>query len=136
MAGLDDILQEFLSDVKERAELSIEETQKVTKAGANAYKDELYKATKEKHYSNHKDKVHGHMADSIIVNDKDIDGKKNGISSVGFDAYHAENARRLNDGTKKYKADHFITNVQDSDEVQQKVLQAEYEEYQKLKKDR
>ncbi|WP_311408374.1 HK97-gp10 family putative phage morphogenesis protein [Liquorilactobacillus uvarum] len=134
MAGLDDALNEFMRQVKEQAELSVEETQQVTKAGAEVYKDELYKATKEKHYSNHKDEKHGHMADSIISQDRDIDGDKNGKSTVGFDSYHAQNARRLNDGTKKYKADHFVTNVQDSPEVQEKVLRAEYEVYKKITK--
>jgi len=46
--------------------------------------------------------------------------------------YHAQNARRLNDGTKKYRADHFVTNVQNDSAVQTKVLLAEKEEYEKL----
>lgn len=136
MAGLDDALNEFMRQVKAQAELSVEDTQEITKAGADVYKDELEKVTREKHYSNHDDKTYGHMADSIVSQDKDIDGEKNGTSTVGFDSYHAQNARRLNDGTKAYKADHFITNLQDSSELQDKVLQAEYEKYQEITKDK
>ena len=136
MAGLDDALNEFMSSVKAQAELSVEDTQEITKAGADVYAKELEAVTREKHYSNHDDKVWGHMADSIINQDKDIDGERNGNSTVGFDFYHASNARRLNDGTKKYKADHFITNLQDSAELQEKVLQAEYKKYKEIVKDK
>ena len=39
---------------------------------------------------------------------------------VGKNRFHAQNARRLNDGTKKYKADHFVTKVQNDSTVQKK----------------
>ena len=38
----------------------------------------------------------------------------------------------LNDGTKKIKADHFVTNLQNSDEVKQKVFKAEKEIYDQI----
>ena len=38
----------------------------------------------------------------------------------------------LNDGTRKLRGDHFITNLQQSEEVQEDVLKAEAAEYQKL----
>ena len=38
----------------------------------------------------------------------------------------------LNDGTRKLRGDHFITNLQQSEEVQEEVLKAEAAEYQKL----
>lgn len=61
MAGLDDALSEFMREVKAQTNLNIKETQQITKAGADVYKEQLEKATREKHYSNHNDKVWGHM---------------------------------------------------------------------------
>lgn len=73
------------------------------------------------------------MADGLAVQSTNVDGRKNGVSTVGWvNRYHAQNARRLNDGTKKYRADHFVTNVQNDSAVQTKVLLAEKEEYEKL----
>ena len=73
------------------------------------------------------------MADSLTVQTSGVDGKKNGKSTVGWEnRYHAQNARRLNDGTKKYQADHFVTNVQNSSEVREKVLLAEKEKYEEI----
>ena len=58
---------------------------------------------------------------------------KNGKSTVGWEnRYHAQNARRLNDGTKKYDADYFVTKVHNDSTVQKKVLLAEKVEYEKI----
>ena len=73
------------------------------------------------------------MADGLSVQSTNADGRKNGVATVGWkNNYHAQNARRLNDGTKKYRADHFVTNVQNDSTVQKKVLLAEKAEYEKL----
>ncbi|QBX16215.1 tail assembly protein [Streptococcus phage Javan237] len=133
MVGLDEALEEWLKTVQNIGELTLAEQSKITQAGAEAFKDELAKATKAKHYSDHKDPTYGHMADGLTVQGTGVDGKKNGKSTVGWEnRYHAQNARRLNDGTKLYQADHFVTNVQNSSEVREKVLLAEKEEYQKI----
>lgn len=59
--------------------------------------------------------------------------RKNGKATVGWkNRFHAQNARRLNDGTKKYQADHFVTKVQNDSAVQKKVLLAEKAEYDKI----
>lgn len=133
MTGLDSALNDWLDEVKQLTDLTPKEQAQVTKAGADVFKEELERETKKRHYSRHKNSVYGHMADNIAAQDKDIDGRTTGVSSVGWNnPYHASNARRLNDGTKKYKADHFVTNVQDSKEVQAKVLQAEKEAYERI----
>jgi hypothetical protein len=44
------------------------------------------------------------------------------------------NAMRLNDGTKSIRADHFVTELQDSEKVKNEVLMAEKNEYEKLVK--
>lgn len=133
MVGLDKALEEWLKTVQEIGNLSLAEQSRITEAGAEVFKDELAKATKEKHYSNHKDPKYGHMADSLSVQKTSVDGQKNGKSTVGWEnRYHAQNARRLNDGTKKYQADHFVTKVQNDSAVQKKVLLAEQAEYKKI----
>ncbi|QIM45735.1 phage tail protein [Streptococcus ruminicola] len=133
MAGLDEALESWLKTVQNIGELTLAEQSKITEAGAEAFKDELAKATKAKHYSDHKDPTYGHMADSLTVQTSGVDGKKNGKSTVGWEnRYHAQNARRLNDGTKMYQADHFVTNVQNSSEVREKVLLAEREKYEEI----
>lgn len=110
--------------------MSIYDKAKITKAGAKVFKSELEAETKLKHHSNHDDKVFGHMSDSVEIKNTNIDNIRDGTSIVGFDHYHASNARRLNDGTKFYVGDHFITNLRER--VMPKVLAAEKEEYQKI----
>lgn len=133
MVELDQALEEWLKTVQEIGDLSLAEQSKITQAGAEVFKDELAKATKEKHYSNHKDPKYGHMADSLSVQKTGVDGRRNGKSTVGWkNRFHAQNARRLNDGTKKYRADHFVTKVQNDSAVQKKVLLAEKAEYDKI----
>lgn len=133
MVGMEQALQDWLNQVSYLSNLSINEQTKITSAGAKVYKDELEKATREKHYSKHDDKVYGHMADGIVIQKSNVDGMKIGVSTVGWpNSFHATNARRLNDGTKNYTADHFVTNVQQSQDVLQKVLLAEKAEYDKI----
>ncbi|MCE2069293.1 phage tail protein [Streptococcus thermophilus] len=113
--------------------LTLAEQSKITSAGAKVFKKELEEVTREKHYSKKKNPKFGHMADGLAIQTSNADGVKTGVSTVGWkNKYHAENARRLNDGTKKYRADHFVTNVQNDSNVQKKVLLAEKEEYEKL----
>lgn len=139
MLGLDKALEEWLETVQNVGNLSFAEQSRITEAGAEVFKDELAKVTKKEHYSNHKDPVYGHMADSLSIQKTGVDGRRNGKSTVGWEnRFHAQNARRLNDGTKKYQADHFVTKVQNDSAVQKKVLLAEKAEYEKImrKKDK
>ena len=133
MVGLDSALEDWLKQVQNLANLTLKEQAQITKAGADVFRDKLEETTRKKHYSSHKDPVYGHMADHVTVQAKDIDGQVTGVSTAGWDnPYHASNARRLNDGTKKYTADHFVTELQQSKEVLEEVLAAEKEEYQKI----
>lgn len=135
MADLDQALKQWLEDVKQVAEMTPAEQAKITKAGAKEFRDLEEQVTREKHYSSHDDKVYGHMADHVTLQDTNVDGEKNGVSSAGWDnPYHAMNARRLNDGTKKRPADHFIEDLRNDPETINKVLTAEQTEYQKLLK--
>jgi hypothetical protein len=67
VVGLDKALEEWLETVQEIGNLSFAEQSRITQAGAEVFKDELAKATKEKHYSNHEDPKYGHMADSLSI---------------------------------------------------------------------
>ena len=133
MTGLDEALEGWLKTVASIGDLTPVEQAKITTAGAKVFKEELAEVTRQKHYSKKKNLKYGHMADGLAVQSTNVDGRKNGVATVGWvNRYHAQNARRLNDGTKKYRADHFVTNVQNDSAVQTKVLLAEKEEYEKL----
>lgn len=130
MAGLDDMLSEWLHEVEQVSKLSTTDKVKITNAGAKVFKRNLEEVTRKKHYSDHEDKARGHMADSIEIQNTNLDKTMDGTAVVGFDKYHAINARRLNDGTKKYSADHFVdeTRQASADEV----FAAEKAEYDRL----
>lgn len=112
MVGLDQALQQWLEEVKEVTELTPKEKQQITKTGAKVYAKALEEETRHLHYSHHEDKAHGHLADSVILSNANIDGIRVGSTVVGFDHYHATIARQLNNGTIKYPADHFIEKIQ------------------------
>lgn len=129
-----DQLGDWLEMIKQNAvDINVLQQAEITKAGAEVFEKELEAVTREKHYSNHDDKIYGHMADGISYMNSDIDGTKNGKSTVGFkNKYHGMNAMRLNDGTKSYTADHFITDLINDEGVQNKVLQAQFDKYREL----
>ncbi len=113
--------------------LNLKQRADITTAGAEVFRDELEKTTRQKHYSHHNDKVYGHMADHIIVSSKDTDNDLDGAATVGWNnKYHAMNAMRLNDGTRKIKADHFVTDLQEDEIIKQKVLEAEKAKYDEI----
>lgn len=105
MSGLDEQLNGFLSQVKKL----VPDTQtrsEMTKAGAKVYADSLKQSAPR---SKHNDVKYKHLQDDIVTQNTDIDGEKNGNSTVGF-GKKAHIARFLNDGTKKMQATHFVDN--------------------------
>lgn len=132
MVELDEALEQWLKEVQRANTLTMREKQKITKAGAKVYAKALEEKTREIHYSSHNDQVHGHLADSVIVSNKNIDGIKNGTTTIGFDHYHATVARQLNNGTIKYPADHFIEKIRD--ESTEAVFKKMKKTYQKILK--
>lgn len=124
-----DQLEKWLKDVQKLIPNEAEQ-EKITAAGAKKLADNLTEATRKKHYSSHKDETYGHMADHISYNANDIDGEHDGRSIVGWtNKYHDMNARRLNDGTKHIRADHFVD--QNLDDSQDDVFNAMLDEYKK-----
>ena len=132
--GMDDFLQAWLKKVKKiSVDLTPKQQAKITKAGADRYMEMLRNETRCKHYASHDDKTYGHAADHIVDMARNVDGRVTGVSSIGWDNfYHAMNMSRVNDGTRKMRGDHFITNLQQSEKTKEAVLKAESEEYQKL----
>ncbi|MEE6751155.1 HK97 gp10 family phage protein [Pediococcus acidilactici] len=122
-------LEKWIKDVQKLVPNEAEQ-EKITAAGAKKLADNLTEVTRKKHYSSHKDETYGHMADHISYNANDIDGERNGRSIVGWtNKYHDMNARRLNDGTKYIRADHFVD--QNLDDSQDDVFNAMLDEYKK-----
>ncbi|MGQ2357649.1 HK97-gp10 family putative phage morphogenesis protein [Pediococcus pentosaceus] len=128
----DNIYDQFEAWLKDVHKLVPDEAEqeRITKVGAKKLADNLTEVARKKHYSSHKDEKYGHMADHISYNGNDIDGEHDGRSIVGWtNKFHDMNARRLNDGTKHIKADHFVDqNLADS---QDDVFNAMLEEYKK-----
>lgn len=132
MADLDEVLDNWFGQVESLVMLPPNEVAKITGAGAKVFREDLEKETNEKHRSSHDDKVYGHAADHVTMQRSNVDGKRTGASTVGWDNhYHAMNMQRLNDGTKKYQADHFVDNLRNSNDEIEKVLLAEAAEYQR-----
>lgn len=130
---MEEILNSWLKQVESLSDVSISDRAKITGAGAEVFKQELEVETNRKHRSNHNDKVYGHAADHITMQRSNSEGRRTGVSTAGWEnRYHAVNMQRLNDGTRKYKADHFIDNLRKSDSVIKKVLLSESGEYKKL----
>lgn len=129
MASLDEQLEKYS---KELAKLvpNTDQKRRANKAAADVFAKNLTAVTREKHYSNKKDPVYGHMADHIEVSDKNLDGVADGSAVVGWpNRYHAMNAMRLNNGTVHIKADHFV-DIERQNSTQA-VVEAQYKALQK-----
>ncbi|MCJ1993800.1 HK97 gp10 family phage protein [Lactococcus piscium] len=152
--NFDDIMKALVEDAEAvSTNLTIEDKSKITKAGAQVFADGLQKVTKQKHYRNRKTGENPHLADSIIVQNKNIDGMKDGNSTVGWSKEKAYVTRVINNGTrfpiyskkgKKYRkggqvaitADPFVNDFRESMESQRLVLEAEAEAYASIIKKR
>lgn len=134
----DDFLAQITAwkkQVQKMATLSMKEQAQITKAGGDALVEEIHDKAKQSHYSKKSNPKWGHMADTVISQGKNVDGKVDGTSTVGWgDSLNAQKARWLNDGTRKMAGDHWLTNLRDSSQVQSKVFQAQEKEYKALLK--
>lgn len=130
---MEEILDSWLKQVESLADVSISDRAKITGVGAEVFRRDLEAETNKRHRSNHNDKVYGHAADHITMQRSNSEGRRTGVSTAGWEnRYHAMNMQRLNDGTRKYTADHFVDNLRKSDAEIEKVLLAESAEYKKL----
>jgi len=148
--SLEDILNAFVADAEAiSTQMTVEDKAKVTKAGAEVFAKEVEAEYKANHYRHRETGENPHLADSVIVQNSNVDGMKTGASTVGFSKDKAYIANFIENGTKrpmytskgrKYKnggqvlinADHTIDNLRNSPELQAKMLQAQAEAYKKI----
>lgn len=129
--------------------MSVEDKAKVTKAGADVFAKELEDEYKANHYRHRTTGKDPHLAESVITQNSNVDGMKNGNSTVGFLKEKAYIANFIENGTKfpmytskgrKYKrggqvainGDHTIENLRNNSEVMDKVVTAQAEAYKKI----
>ena len=148
--SLEDILNAFIEDAEAvSTNMTVEDKAKVTKAGADVFAKELETEYKANHYRHRTTGKDPHLADSVMAQNTNVDGMKNGSSTVGFSKDKAYIANFIENGTKfpmftakgrKYKhggqvainGDHTIDDLRNSSELQAKMLQAQAEAYKKL----
>ena len=140
-------LEDILNSIVEEAEavstnLTVEDKAEITKAGAKVFKASLEEVTKAKHYRHRRTGDDPHLADSVIMQNTNVDGMKNGASVVGWDYTKSRQGHLIEEGTKfpmytakgiKYKkggqvaisGDHFVAGVRNDPEVMAKVVEAE-----------
>ena len=126
MADFAGLLENFGKNTEKMVVPDLVKRKAMTKAGAEVLAENLRKETKARHYQACRKigKVK-HLADSIDVDNRDVDGIDNGNSVTGFTGRdesginHARIARFLNDGTKYIAGDSFVdrTRLSSVDEV-------------------
>lgn len=141
------LLEDILNSIVEEAEavstnLTVEDKAKITKAGAKVFKVSLEEVTKAKHYRHRRTGNDPHLADSVIIQNTNVDNMKNGASVVGWDYTKSRQGHLIENGTKfpmytstgaRYKkggqvvinGDHFVEGVRNDPQVMAKVLEAE-----------
>ena len=150
--------EEALNQVVEDAEsvstkMSVEDKAAITKAEAQVFKQALKEKTKAQHY---RDRVTGeslHLADTVISQNRSVDGFKNGTSVVGWPQDKAYIANFLENGTKfpmyskkgrKFKhagqvavrADHFVRDLRNDSVLHERMLLAGANKYAQIIKKR
>ena len=148
--SLEDILNAFIEDAEALStNMTVEDKQKVTKAGADMFAKEIEAEYKANHYRHRQTGKDRHLADSVITQSTNVDGMKNGSSTVGFSKDKAYIANFIENGTKfpmytakghKYKkggqvainGDHTIDNLRNDSQLQSKILEAQAEIYKQI----
>lgn len=109
------LLENFGRNTEKMVVPDLAKRKAMTKAGAEVLAENLRKETKARHYQvGRKNGKVKHLADSIDVDNRDVDGIDNGNSVTGFTGRdesginHARIARFLNDGTKYIAGDSFV----------------------------
>jgi HK97 gp10 family phage protein len=125
MAELDEQMSNWLNKIKSVVP-STEQSAEITKAGAEVLVEKLKEAAP---ISKKKEEKYGHLKDNITYAPTDIDGEKNGNSTVGFQK-KAYIARFLNDGTIKMPATHWVDNARN--ESSSEVFAAQQKKYDEL----
>ncbi|GAK32015.1 hypothetical protein WOSG25_240040 [Weissella oryzae SG25] len=117
----------WLKNVGNLVNLTIEERETITGAGAEVVKRNIAEVTKAKHYQDDRDTTKmKHLADSV-VSGKLEKTRADGSTAVGFstrDVNHARIARFLNDGTVKRPGDSFYDQAVSNSQNEATIIQA------------
>ena len=148
--SLESILNAFIEDAEAvSTNMTVEDKQKVTKAGADVFANELESEYKTNHYRHRTTGKDPHLADSVMTQNTNVDGMKNGASVVGFSKDKAYIANFIENGTKfpmytskgrKYKhggqvainGDHAIDILRNDLQLQAKIVEAQAEVYKQI----
>lgn len=150
--------EDIMNSLVEEAEavsvnLSVDDKAKITKAGADVFAEGLAKVTKDKHFRSRATGENPHLADSILVQNKNINNLKTGDSTVGWDYTKSKVGHLIEGGTRfpmyskkgtKYRkggqvavtADPFVSTYRESPEAQKAVLEAEAQAFSEIVKKR
>lgn len=128
---LDEALDQWLKETENAVKLSVAERTIITQAGAKVFQARLAEVTRAKHFINDNG-GQTHLADSVMNAPTDVDGNKDGTSTVYFGNKKAYIARFLNDGTVYRTGDHFVDNART--EATEAALAAEHVAYQAIMK--
>lgn len=158
MASFEEAMQLIINQAESLStKMTVEDKAEVTKAGAKVFEQALAYEVRNRHYRHRDTGEDPHLADSIVMKNKNIDGVKDGQSVVGWErstakATHTKGyiANIINNGSRfprfttrsgrKYKkpgevavhADHFIEETRKNPIVQQGILKAEAEAMRKI----
>ncbi|MCT0957142.1 HK97 gp10 family phage protein [Weissella cibaria] len=148
--SLESILSALIEDAEALStNMTVEDKQKVTKAGADVFAKELEAEYKNNHYRHRTTGKDPHLADSVMTQNANVDGMKNGSSTVGFSKDKAYIANFIENGTKfpmytskgrKYKhggqvainGDHVIDNLRNDSKLQDKIVEAQAAVYKQI----
>ncbi|WP_195555931.1 HK97 gp10 family phage protein [Weissella cibaria] len=148
--SLEAILNAFIEDAEAvSTQMTVEDKQRVTKAGADVFAKELEAEYKANHYRHRTTGKDPHLADSVMTQNANVDGMKNGSSTVGFSKDKAYIANFIENGTKfpmytskgrKYKhggqvainGDHVIDNLRNDFKLQDKIVEAQAAVYKQI----
>lgn len=148
--SLEDILNAIISDAEALStQMTVEDKAKLTKAGADVFAKELKSEYKANHYRHRTTGKDPHLAESVMTQNSNADGMKNGSSTVGFSKDKAYIANFIENGTKfpmytgkgrKYKhggqvainGDHVIDNLRNDSKLQDKIVEAQAAVYKQI----
>ncbi|UNW40399.1 HK97 gp10 family phage protein [Weissella cibaria] len=148
--SLEDILNAIISDAEALStQMTVEDKAKLTKAGADVFAKELETEYKANHYRHRTTGKDPHLAESVMAQNANVEGMKNGSSTVGFSKDKAYIANFIENGTKfpmytskgrKYKhggqvainGDHAIENLRNDSKLKDKIVEAQAAVYKQI----
>lgn len=126
-SDFESLTSNWLREVGNLVNFTVEERQNITEAGAEVVKRNIAEVTKAKHYQDNRDTTKmKHLAESV-VSGKLEKTMADGSTAVGFstrDVNHARIARFLNDGTVKRPGDSFYEQAIADSQNEARIAQA------------